>query len=155
MNLAVARGAPAEMGMLFSGGPYFFRVLGAAILFWTLVIVGLALFIVPGIYVLLTYWPYKYFLVDTDCSVSESFRAGAAIHAWSSLVFLASRDFIRANLFRGTALSGNRSFFRHADRFSDVGSRLLGDHRSIDARTGGGPRPEPNVFPAGVAVTQM
>ncbi len=88
MNLASARGAHAKIGMLFSGGPYYLRVLGAAILFWALVIIGLAFLIVPGIYVMLTYWPYKYFLVDTDCSVSESFRLARQYtvgHRWSFL----------------------------------------------------------------------
>lgn len=74
ITFAIARYQPVDIGMLFSGGRYMLRYVGASILFGLAFGVGLLLLIIPGIYVFLTYWPYMYFIVDRDCSVSESFR---------------------------------------------------------------------------------
>jgi uncharacterized membrane protein len=80
INLAVARGQNASIGMLFSGAPYLLRYIGAAIIFGIAMGVGFLLLIVPGIYVVLTYWSYMYFLVDRNCGVFESFQL-AKTHA--------------------------------------------------------------------------
>ncbi|MEZ6091334.1 MAG: hypothetical protein R3C05_25620 [Pirellulaceae bacterium] len=80
LNLSVARGQRATIGMLFSGGPYLLRYIGGAFLFGIGILVGLVLLIIPAIYFALTYWSYMYFLVDRNCGVFESFRL-ASVHA--------------------------------------------------------------------------
>ena len=64
--LKVVRGQNVEIGDLFKGGPYFFRMLGSSFLFSIAVCVGILLFIVPGIIVALMLWPYAYVLVDQN-----------------------------------------------------------------------------------------
>jgi hypothetical protein len=80
INLAVARNRPADMPMLFSGGPYLLRCIGGAILFGIALTIGFLLLIIPGIYVALTYWSYMYFLVDRNVGVMESLQL-ASRHA--------------------------------------------------------------------------
>ena len=74
ISLAIARRQPATVGMLFSGAPYLLRYIGSSILFGIAVTIGLVLLIVPGVYLILTYWSYLYFIVDRDCGVMESFQ---------------------------------------------------------------------------------
>ena len=78
--LHVARGGQADVEMVVSGVPYFGRVLLGHILFWCLTVVGFICLIVPGIYVLLTYWSFSHFIVDQNCDVVESFRR-ARLHS--------------------------------------------------------------------------
>lgn len=73
INLNVGRGKPAEIGMLFSGGPFFVRILGGSILYGLLISIGLVALIIPGVYLALKYWPFYYFIVDRDCGVGDSF----------------------------------------------------------------------------------
>ncbi len=80
ITLATARNEPADLGMLFSGAAYLPRYIGAGILFGIATMVGFILLIIPGFYVLLTYWSYMYFIVDRNCGVFESFRL-AGTHA--------------------------------------------------------------------------
>ena len=72
--LHVARGGQADADMLFSGAPYFFRVVVGNILFWFATILGLICFILPGLYVLTTYWSFSHFIIDQNCEIMESFR---------------------------------------------------------------------------------
>jgi hypothetical protein len=64
--LKVARGENAEIGDLFTGGPYYLRMLGNSILFQIIISVGIVLCIVPGILLALMFWPFGYVLVDRD-----------------------------------------------------------------------------------------
>ena len=73
INLNVGQGRPAEIGMLFSGGPFFLRILGGSILYGLLIGIGFVALIIPGIYLALKYWPFYYFIVDRDCGVGDSF----------------------------------------------------------------------------------
>lgn len=73
VTLQVARGQQPEFGVMFSGGPWFARVAVANLLFGLMVGLGFVLFIVPGIYLALRFWPFQYFIIDRDCSISESF----------------------------------------------------------------------------------
>lgn len=77
INLRIARAQPADIGLLFNGGPWFLRVALASILYYTAVGIGLVLFIVPGVYVASRFWAYQYFIVDRDCGVMESLNLSA------------------------------------------------------------------------------
>ena len=74
MALHVARGGQADLEMLFSGTPWFFRVVIGNILFWVATVAGLVCFILPGLYVLTTYWSFSHFIIDQNCDIMESFR---------------------------------------------------------------------------------
>jgi len=71
---AVVRAQPTEIGMIFSGGPWLLRYIGASILFGIAVFVGFLLLVIPGIYFLVTYWSYVFFIVDRDVGVFEAFQ---------------------------------------------------------------------------------
>ena len=73
-TLHVARGGQADIDMVVSGAPYFWRVLLGNILFFFAAFLGFICLIIPGIYIVLTYWSFDHFIVDQDCDVIESFR---------------------------------------------------------------------------------
>jgi phage FluMu protein Com len=87
--LKTARAEAAEFSDLFSGGPYFWRVLGASILFGLMVGVGMLLLIVPGVILALMFWPYAYVIVDRNVGVMESFQAAQDITKGNRLTVLA------------------------------------------------------------------
>lgn len=62
----VARGKEATIGEIFSGGRYFLRMLGSSIVFGLMLVAGLIACVVPGIIVLLMFWPFVYVLVDEE-----------------------------------------------------------------------------------------
>jgi predicted RNA-binding Zn-ribbon protein involved in translation (DUF1610 family) len=64
--LNVARGEHAQLGDLFSGGKYLWRMAGASILFGLMVFIGFLCLIIPGIILTLMFWPYYFVLVDED-----------------------------------------------------------------------------------------
>ncbi len=64
--LKIARGEAVEIGVLFQGGKYFWRCVGASIVFGLMVMLGMLLCIIPGIIVALMFAPYLYVLVDED-----------------------------------------------------------------------------------------
>jgi len=70
--LKIARGQPAELSDLFTGGPYFLRVLGASILFGLMVFCGYLLLIIPGIILGLMFSQYYYLILDRDVGVMDS-----------------------------------------------------------------------------------
>jgi uncharacterized membrane protein/phage FluMu protein Com len=72
--IRIARGERAELGDLFSGGRYFWRMFWGNVLFGVLALVGFALFIVPYVFVILIFWPYTYVIVDQNTGVVESFQ---------------------------------------------------------------------------------
>lgn len=74
ITLGVARGQRVEFGSLFAGGPYFVRMALYNVLFGLMVILGLLLFIVPGIYLALKFWPAGHFIVDRDCNLMKGFE---------------------------------------------------------------------------------
>lgn len=80
MLLQVSRNQPADFGLFLQSGPFMLRSFFATLLFAIMTLLGLLLFIVPGIYVMLTFWNYNYFIVDRNCGVMESFRL-ASVHA--------------------------------------------------------------------------
>lgn len=70
--LKIARGEPAELSDLFTGGRYFLPVLGAAILTTLIVMCGLVLLIIPGIILALMFSQYYYLILDRDVGVMDS-----------------------------------------------------------------------------------
>ena len=70
--LKVARGQPAEIGELFTGGPFFLTALLASILCGLAVFAGICLCIVPGIIVALMFSQFMYLIVDQRLDVIES-----------------------------------------------------------------------------------
>jgi hypothetical protein len=107
MLLNVAQGKPVHFGQLFSGARFIVRLITATILFsivlmldllliiaaeyiiWTLLgaelmlslIAGIAVLALaaPGVYFVLTFWPYAWVLVDEDCGVIDSFNGAIAV----------------------------------------------------------------------------
>ncbi|MBI4599866.1 hypothetical protein HY732_03000 [Candidatus Uhrbacteria bacterium] len=77
LALHIIDGAQPRFSDIFSQLPLFFRYLGATILYTIGVAIGLILLIVPGIYVMLTYGLWPYFLVDKKVSIMDSFRMSA------------------------------------------------------------------------------
>ena len=77
--LGIARGEPVEIGQLFSGGPYFLRILGSSIVVGVAVTVGFFLLIIPGIYLILLLWPFYMLIVDRNLGISDSLQLATKI----------------------------------------------------------------------------
>jgi len=71
--LQIARGEPAEIGTLFSGGPYLWRMFLCSFVFGILTLLGYLLLIIPGVILSLMFWPYSYLLIDRDLPGIQSF----------------------------------------------------------------------------------
>ncbi|MGE5194164.1 MAG: hypothetical protein ACM3U2_16835 [Deltaproteobacteria bacterium] len=94
--LRVARGdQPAEISVLFAGGRYFWRFLGATLLFQIMIGVGLLLLIVPGIILALMFWPCLYVIVDRDAGVFEALDRARTVTAenYFAVIVLALASF--------------------------------------------------------------
>jgi hypothetical protein len=72
--LRIARGERAELADLFSANRFFWRLFWGNVLFTLLTYVGLALLIVPAVFVMLIFWPFSYVIVDQNVGVVEAFR---------------------------------------------------------------------------------
>jgi hypothetical protein len=72
--LRVARGENVEISEMFSGGRFFWRAFFANFLFSLMSTFGLLLLIVPGVFVMLAFWPFLFAIVDRDEGVIESFQ---------------------------------------------------------------------------------
>ena len=77
--LAIARNQPVSFSMLFSGGPYLIKYLVVTILLSIAVGFGMLLLIVPGIYLMLTYWPAAVLIIDRQVGIFESFEIAGAV----------------------------------------------------------------------------
>ncbi len=71
--LKLLRGEPAEFSELFNGGSVFLSVLGASILAGIAIVVGFLACIVPGILLLLFFWPFYWLIIDRKAGAIESF----------------------------------------------------------------------------------
>lgn len=69
----VAQGQPARISDLFAGVRFFWRYLGAAILFGMILIPAFILFIFPALIVGLMFWPVFHVIVIEDAPVLASF----------------------------------------------------------------------------------
>ena len=79
IGLNIVSGKPFEIAMMFGGGKFFLRALGASILFGLMVGVGFLLLIVPGVYLALRYGQYMNAIVDRNLGVMDSFSYSSAI----------------------------------------------------------------------------
>jgi hypothetical protein len=79
IGLNLVDNKPASVGMIFGGGQYLLRGIGAGILYGLMVAAGLILFIVPGIYLALRFGQYQNAIVDRDMGVFESFAYSSSI----------------------------------------------------------------------------
>ncbi|MCH1441510.1 MAG: DUF975 family protein [Rubripirellula sp.] len=99
--LQIARNQPADLALLLQSAPFMIRSFLATLLFGIIFFVGLILFIVPGIYFMLTYWNYTYFIVDRNCGVLEAFRL-AKTHASGNRLSI----FVTGLIFIGLGILG-------------------------------------------------
>tara|TARA_R110002111_G_scaffold168038_1_gene233752 strand:- start:3591 stop:4607 length:1017 start_codon:yes stop_codon:yes gene_type:complete len=71
--LQITQGQDPGMGMLFSGGPFLWRMFLCSIIFGIVTSVGYLFLIIPGIILALMFWPFSYLLIDRDLPGIESF----------------------------------------------------------------------------------
>ena len=83
--LKIVRGQTAGVGDLFGGGRYFWRALLCSIVFGLAFVVGFLFCIVPGIIVVLMFWPFLYVLVDRDSPGLQSLSEAAKITSGNKL----------------------------------------------------------------------
>ena len=79
IGLNLVSGKEISVGMLFEGGRKLLPAIGASILYGLMVVVGLLLLIVPGIYLAMRYGQYLTAIVDRDLGVMESFQYSSSI----------------------------------------------------------------------------
>lgn len=77
MYLDLTEGTKDKLAMLFSQYRLFWKYLGAAILYGLMIVFGLILFIIPGIYFALKYQFYSYLIVDKNLSVMDALKKSA------------------------------------------------------------------------------
>jgi DNA-directed RNA polymerase subunit RPC12/RpoP/ribosomal protein L40E len=69
--IGLARGDATGLGELFSGGRYMLRYFLWSLVYGIAVLVGSAFLIVPGIAVVIWFWPYAYVICDENPSLAE------------------------------------------------------------------------------------
>jgi hypothetical protein len=74
IGLNLIAGRPAEVGMLFGEGGKLVRAIGASVIYFAMVLVGLLLFVVPGIYLAIRFGQFKTAIVDQDLGILESLQ---------------------------------------------------------------------------------
>ncbi len=75
MYLSASRGQAPEFAHIFSGGPFFLRMLGGMVIHSILVVVGFALLFVPGVILSLGLMLYPYYIIDRGMGPVEALRA--------------------------------------------------------------------------------
>ncbi|MCA9158147.1 MAG: hypothetical protein KDA72_07465 [Planctomycetales bacterium] len=79
ITLKLLRGQPAQFGDLFAGGPRFLPVLGASLLGGFAIWLGFIACVVPGLLLILFFWPFYWLVVDQKTGVIESFGVAYSI----------------------------------------------------------------------------
>jgi phage FluMu protein Com len=79
MMMNMARKKRADFSDIFNGGSRFLPVLGVSLLFGLALLFGFLLLIVPGVIMLLIWWPCYYLVVDDKSEVFESFSVARTI----------------------------------------------------------------------------
>ncbi len=77
--LQMARGQPVQISDLFKGGRYMLPALGASLVFGLMYLFGLAMCYIPGIFVLLIFWPFLHLIVDEQAGAMESLSKARAM----------------------------------------------------------------------------
>jgi hypothetical protein len=79
MSLDAARDKTPGLEQLFSGGRWFWPIVGFSILYGLGLIVGFLLLIIPGIILILMWWPARMLLIDDQAGVMDSFGVARQI----------------------------------------------------------------------------
>lgn len=79
VGLNFVSGKAVTVGMLFGEGNKLLRAVGASILFGLMVVFGILLLIVPGIYLALRYGQFMAAIVDRDMGVMDAFSYSSSI----------------------------------------------------------------------------
>ena len=77
--LNLCRQRTTDLGMLFSGADRFLPVLGTSILAGLALMIGFLLLVIPGVMLLLLFWPFYFLVVDKQCPAMQSFAKGYEI----------------------------------------------------------------------------
>lgn len=87
--LKIARGDPASLADLFSGGRVWSKAVVARFVFSMVIIVGLILFVIPGVFAALTFSQYLYVIIDRGEGPIESLGTSRTLTIGNKLsVFL-------------------------------------------------------------------
>ena len=79
LSLKLARRQPAEIADLFGGGSRLLPTIAVSIVFGIIISIGLILCVIPGIIMLLMWWPVYYLVVDEKAEITESFAVAGAV----------------------------------------------------------------------------
>lgn len=79
VGLNLVSGKEVAVGQLFGEGGKLPRMIGASILYYLMVFIGLLLLVVPGIYLALRYMYYQVAIVDRNMGVLESLSYSSSI----------------------------------------------------------------------------
>jgi hypothetical protein len=79
ISLKLVRGQPASFGDLFGGGDIFWPVVGFYFLIFIPLCLGFLMLIIPGIFLMLYFWPAFSLIVDRKTGVFESFGVAGEI----------------------------------------------------------------------------
>ena len=77
--LKIARGQPANIGDVFSGGKYYVPMLVTMLIFTLATQIGFLLLIIPGIIIFLMFGQYVYLIVDRNLGIVESLEMSKEI----------------------------------------------------------------------------
>lgn len=72
--LGVARREATGISAMFSGSPFFWRFFWGTLLYQIAVTIGFAMCFIPGIVLLLMFWPVYFVIVDRDSGVIDSLQ---------------------------------------------------------------------------------
>jgi DNA-directed RNA polymerase subunit RPC12/RpoP len=103
--LQIAQGRNPGMGELFSGGPLLWRMVACSLLLGIAVMVGTLLLVIPGIILLLMFWPYSYVLIDRKLPGIDSFSEARNITRGNLLTLTAIFLLIFVIYFVGTIIT--------------------------------------------------
>ena len=81
IGLNVVSGKPFGVGMLFGGGKWLMHGFIGYVLYSLMIIVGMALFIFPGFYLMFRFGMYQNAIVDRNLNAIEAFRYSSQITA--------------------------------------------------------------------------
>lgn len=87
--LKTARGQPAALGDVFTGGPYFVSVFLATLLVGLIVGLGTILCIVPGVILALMFSQFYYLILDRNTGIIESLSMSRELTAGNKLTLFA------------------------------------------------------------------